>query len=126
VRPGSQPSPLDAVDGDGDVLTYTVVEGTLPDGLVLQDDGTWTGAVLSAGVFQVTVRACDPYGSCAYEVLTLNSTSLPDTATAGPIETTRPSQGAALVAIGVFAFLLLVIATPRRRRQANRRDSRAS
>ncbi len=114
VSPGGVPEPLVAVDPDGDVLAYTVVAGTLPDGLVLKQDGTWSGGVLGLQEAVVTVRACDPLDACTTLRLTLLGAVLPDTSTIARADTKvhlRSLDQLWVVAMLALAFLL---ADPRR------------
>ncbi|HYN47499.1 MAG TPA: hypothetical protein VER83_01460, partial [Candidatus Nanopelagicales bacterium] len=107
---------LDAIDPDGDPLTYVVVGGILPDDLVLNADGTWSGnATGGPRRFVVTVRACDPAGACADQVLSLvYAATPPDTSTEAPGDTGSPTHGNLLFVASIVAFAL-VLSWPRRR-----------
>jgi hypothetical protein len=59
-----------ASDGDSDPLTYSLVSGTMPDGLTLNSDGTITGTPTTPGQSAVTFKAND--GLVDSNVATLN------------------------------------------------------
>lgn len=52
-------------------FTYTIVSGTLPDGLSLNTDGTFDGSPLVAGNYPITVRAKDDRGFITEKAFTL-------------------------------------------------------
>ena len=54
--------------GGGGELTWSVVGGTLPPGLVLSPDGTITGAAPAAGTRSITVQAANVAGSATRTV----------------------------------------------------------
>ena len=56
-------------DADDDALTYSIVSGALPEGLVLKDTGELTGSSRQVGVHEMTVRASDQDGEFAEKVL---------------------------------------------------------
>jgi hypothetical protein len=110
------PRALDATDPDGDSLAYSVVVGTFPGGLTLRVNGTWAGTVLDTRTRAVTVRACDPAGACAVQVVTFVGGVLPDTATVGRPDVLNPTHGVGFPGLLVAAFSLAVaLAAPRRR-----------
>ena len=45
------------------VITWTVADGALPDGIVLTENGAFTGAAVREGTFAFTVRAANSAGS---------------------------------------------------------------
>lgn len=61
---------LSATGGTGE-LTWSVVEGDLPAGLMLSASGSITGTATSAGSYTFTVRVTDAAGQHAEQVLTL-------------------------------------------------------
>jgi hypothetical protein len=65
---------LNAVDPDGDIVTYTVSNSTsLPAGLNLAANGLIYGApTVSGNNFTFTVSASDSYGGVAYQTFTAN------------------------------------------------------
>jgi LPXTG-motif cell wall-anchored protein len=68
---GGSLAPLEAQDPDGDAYTFVLAEGTLPPGLALNDDGTFSGSPAAAGTFNSTVRVCDIHGLCTDGSLTI-------------------------------------------------------
>jgi uncharacterized repeat protein (TIGR01451 family) len=59
VVAGAPLAPLAATDPDGDPLSYALVEGTLPPGVQLNSNGTFSGAATAAGDYPVVLRVCD-------------------------------------------------------------------
>ena len=59
VQVGNVPTPVTAVDPNGDPLTYTVTGGTLPAGVTLNPDGTFGGAATTPGTTTVTITVTD-------------------------------------------------------------------
>jgi hypothetical protein len=50
---------LNIADPEGDGITVAVVGGHLPDGLVLNPDGTFAGVATVAGMFSASISMCD-------------------------------------------------------------------
>jgi hypothetical protein len=115
VSPGGVPSPLDAVDPNGDDVVYTLVDGTLPDGLVLNSDGTWSGSVLGMVETSVTVQACDPWGACTVLYLTLVGSALPATTTAQQADALAPARSVDLLWVVAILALAFLLVRPRQR-----------
>jgi hypothetical protein len=59
VTAGAQLAPLAATDPDGDQLTYALVDGTLPPGVLLTASGAFVGNPEAAGSYPVVLRVCD-------------------------------------------------------------------
>jgi hypothetical protein len=61
VNEGAGLAPLGATDGDTDPLTFSRTSGTLPPGISLSTNGTFSGVTTmqSAGTYTVTVRVSD-------------------------------------------------------------------
>jgi hypothetical protein len=76
---GALPPPLPIGDPEGGVLTVTVIEGSLPPGLTLNSDGTWSGEATEQGTFVITVEICDEAGACTASVLSISVALLPAT-----------------------------------------------
>jgi hypothetical protein len=73
-RVNSAPPPLVATDADGDALTYSVVDGTLPGNLTLLADGTFTArGATRPGDSVVTVAVSDGSAPPVTTVVTLQS-----------------------------------------------------
>ncbi len=68
-------APLTATDADGDVLTYSLVWGDLPDGVTLNGDGTFAGIAGVAGTFTFTVEVCDADYACSRHDVTITVTA---------------------------------------------------
>ena len=52
-------------DPDGDALTLSIDPGSLPEGVVLTDEGTLAGTPRGGDTYQIVVRATDPEGLSA-------------------------------------------------------------
>lgn len=59
VEFGGVPESLTAVDPEGSAVSYRLVGGTLPDGLTLNSDGSFSGQASESGVFDLIVEVCD-------------------------------------------------------------------
>jgi large repetitive protein len=59
---GQAPVPLQATDPDGDPLTFTVTTGTLPAGITLNPDGSFSGTATTPGATTVTITVSDGRG----------------------------------------------------------------
>ncbi len=59
------------VENGTDPVTWTVVSGSLPEGLVLRTGGTFSGSALDLGTFPLTMRAVDARGLSAQGSVTL-------------------------------------------------------
>ncbi|NNF11103.1 MAG: cadherin-like domain-containing protein [Acidimicrobiia bacterium] len=79
AAPGDVPPPVAIDDPEGDVVTVTVVDGTLPPGLTLNADGTWSGEATEQGTFVFAVEICDDAGACTGSVLSISIALLPAT-----------------------------------------------
>jgi LPXTG-motif cell wall-anchored protein len=71
VAPGSSPVAVVATDPNSDPLTYTLTRGTLPPGVTLNGDGSFTGTVAKAGTYTATIAVSDGKGGTATTALTL-------------------------------------------------------
>ncbi len=97
-----QPPALPAVDVEGDPVTYSILSGTLPPGLTLNPDGTWSGAA-TEGTYVVTIQACDDRvpPACSTFSLILQVSLLPATGVAAtavvPVAVTLLLAGLVLV-----------------------------
>jgi hypothetical protein len=76
---GGLPPPLPIGDPEGGVLTVTVIGGSLPPGLTINPDGTWSGEAVEQGTFTFTVDVCDPLGACTSMVMSVSIALLPAT-----------------------------------------------
>lgn len=85
---------LQATAATGETLTFTLTSGTLPTGITLNGDGTFSGMATTAGTFTATLQALDTHGGKA-------STSLTVTVQQGPAFTGTASNTAQLVSTGV-------------------------
>ncbi len=59
VDVGETPAGLVATDAEGDTVTFRFVGGSLPAGLSLESDGTFSGSTTRGGVYQFFVEVCD-------------------------------------------------------------------
>ena len=71
IEIGTKLQPLTASDPDGDTYTFTVTAGTLPPGVTLNADGTFTGTPTATGTFTATITICDSNGLCSNGVLSI-------------------------------------------------------
>ncbi|MDH3539046.1 MAG: Ig-like domain-containing protein, partial [Acidimicrobiia bacterium] len=76
---GDLPPPLPIGDPEGGALTVTVIDGSLPPGLILNSDGTWSGEATEQGTFVFTVEICDEAAACRVMVLSVSTALLPAT-----------------------------------------------
>ena len=106
IAVGGQPDPLDAVDPEGEPLTYAVTDGSLPEGLVLNGDGTWTGGAETPGSYAVSISVCDPANACDGAVLSITVTgkTLPST---NLVPVAGTPLGASTVILIGFALVVL-------------------
>jgi LPXTG-motif cell wall-anchored protein len=109
VASGQSWVPLVFADPTGP-YTVGLLSGTLPSGMRLNSDGSFSGATSTPGTYVITVRACDPLAACADYVFSFTvGRRLPSTG--------AESQSLASIAIllvGLGAALLLI---GRRRRR---------
>src|SRR5205814_1554627 len=61
-------------DNDNDTLTFSLVSGTMPDGLTLNDDGTITGTPTAPGQTSITFKANDGLADSTVATLNFNIT----------------------------------------------------
>lgn len=111
VPAGGTVPTLGYTDPDGNPYTVTLLTGTLPPGLTLNSNGTWSGTVLRSGSYSFTVQACDNATPPA-------CTSTPVTLVFGQLAETGPSQIGRLVAAGLGLVATggaLIALSPRRR-----------
>ena len=111
---GDTPTALSATDPEGTIFTYSVTSGSLPAGLTLNSDGTFTGtAQAGSGSVQITVTGT--FGSATYENITYNVVDIYDLAsystatllttyTATSTGPTGTIQGYTIPETGVYAF----------------------
>jgi hypothetical protein len=63
ITEGAAPNTLVATDPEGTAVSYSVTSGSLPTGLTLNSDGTWSGTPTTVETGTVTIRATDAQGS---------------------------------------------------------------
>jgi CshA-type fibril repeat protein len=73
------PPALTGEDPESDVISFTIVEGALPEGLILLPNGEWAGRATTDGVYPITVQVCDAHGLCTTSVLSIVVGVLPFT-----------------------------------------------
>ena len=56
---GGTPVSLEAIDANGDPLVYSMLGGSLPPGVTLNPDGSFSGTAVASGEYTVTVEVCD-------------------------------------------------------------------
>lgn len=96
---------LSATDADGGSVTFSVVSGSLPAGITLNSNGTWSGTASSQGsdtVSSFTVRATDDESDTLDRAFTITVKS--------PVVQTFTSNGTFSVPVGVSAVHTLVVA----------------
>jgi hypothetical protein len=120
---GRTPPPLAGTDPDGDVLSYSVVNGNLPGSLTLNPDGTFSGDTkgVSVGNYPITISACDPSGMCTtitYTIVVEAATAFPDGNTDPIVSASQPMADLSwFLLASAIASLLMFLAI--RRRAAN-------
>lgn len=77
VHLGAVPNPLEATDPDGHPLTYSLAGGTLPPGIGITPEGSFSGATTAPGTFTATVVVSDGHGGTDTTTLTLTVTGPP-------------------------------------------------
>ena len=68
---GGTPADLTATDPEGQPLTFTLTTGTLPPGIVLGPDGTFSGTATTPGTYTSTITVTDPLGAAATTTLVI-------------------------------------------------------
>jgi len=109
--PGTTPAPLAIYEPDGEAFTVTVISGSLPPGLILHSDGTWSGAA-PAGVYPLTLEVCDAVAACSVVSVVLSVvTTLTHTQFNLEVAKTEelPATGFDLAELVAAAFLFLVL-----------------
>ncbi|MDH3249446.1 MAG: Ig-like domain-containing protein, partial [Acidimicrobiia bacterium] len=87
------PPALTGEDLESDPMTFTIIDGALPDGLTLLPSGEWVGSATTDGVYPITIEVCDIHGDCTTSVLSVVVGMLPFT-----------GLSAALAVVGVALF----------------------
>lgn len=100
---GDVPPPLSLTDPEGGPITVTILSGTLPPGLTLNADGTWSGSATEQGVYTFTVEMCDALGACSTSVLSVAISLLPATG--------FPLRFVALLGVSLLALGLALVRT---------------
>ncbi len=111
VPSGGTVPTLGYTDPDGNPYTVTLVTGTLPTGLTLNSNGSWSGTAPSSGSYSFTVQACDNATPPA-------CTTTPVTLVFGQLAETGPAHlgGLLTTSFGLLATGGALIAwNPRRR-----------
>lgn len=131
VAVGSPLAPLVVVEdippggsalGPDDVLVE-LVDGTLPPGVTLRDDGTFAGAPTTAGAYEAIVLACRSEDDEVCAVAELRITVTAAVTTSSSSSSTIPVTGASSRSTGllggaVLAIGLIALGTSLRRREA--------
>ena len=68
---GGTPLAMRATDVDSSSLTYRILSGSLPPGVGLLPDGTFTGSATQAGSTTARVEVCDSAGGCTVSTLVI-------------------------------------------------------
>ena len=100
---------LQGSDPDGDPYTFSVSGGSLPPGVSLNPDGTFSGSPSATGTYNSTILICDVHMLCTTETLTIQVQAQE-----------LPKTGMDITTLTVFAaFMILIgavlIVGPRRR-----------
>jgi hypothetical protein len=90
----------------------SVVSGTIPPGLMLNADGTWTGVTTTPGTYSFTVRICDTGTPqlCVLQPVTVVVTALPLPGTGNTTTTTPSPTVGRLPRSGLETVPLLLVA----------------
>jgi LPXTG-motif cell wall-anchored protein len=112
VTVGGSTTRLTAVDPDGDLYSFILSAGTLPPGVNLNPDGTFSGSPTSLGTFSATITVCDTNALCTTSVLTIQVVA------PGALPHTGVNSGS-LAVVGMLLLLLggLLVTASRRRRE---------
>ena len=62
LNQSTTPDTLVATDPEGSTVSYSVTSGSLPTGLILNSDGTWSGTPTTLETGSTTIRATDAQG----------------------------------------------------------------
>lgn len=94
IAEGAGLVPVVAVDLDGQSLTYTMAGGTLPEGISLNGNGSFSGTAsyAAAGTYTVSIRATDPegaYDATGLTIAVLNTDTVP---TVDPVSTQNSTE----------------------------------
>ena len=95
IPAAGRPVPLAATDADGDTLSYSISGGSLPAGITLNANGTFSGAATGFGPSTVTIVVSDGKGGTASTTLTITVANGPPTAV--PDSATTPQDVAVVV-----------------------------
>ena len=63
VTVGDGLAALVANDYEGDAFAFAITAGSLPDGITLETDGTFTGTTTTPGYTEVTITVTDTHGA---------------------------------------------------------------
>jgi uncharacterized repeat protein (TIGR01451 family) len=106
---------LNIADPEGDGITVAVVGGHLPDGLVLNPDGTFAGVATVAGMFSASISMCDDRIPPACTTRTFSFlVSGPVGSVAGLPFTGADLAGLAMVGFGLIGVGRILTVTGRR------------
>ncbi len=84
---------LAAHDTDGDILTYSLVSGTMPDGLTLNSNGSVTGTPSAPGQSSVTFKVNDGLADSTTVTLTLQISESASLVVNTDIDNSSPYDG---------------------------------
>jgi hypothetical protein len=139
---GALPGPVNVTDPDtGDTVTLSY-SGSMPPGLVLNSDGTWSGTTAGnvPGSYPITLHACDQFGMCTDAgvtiVLAIAASPTPPTTTPPPTSVVASERQAddppfvpvlLMLVAGLLAVMAVQARTMRRTKAipVRRRDPRA-
>lgn len=116
VTVGSSVPPLGVFDPEGDDYVVVLAGGTLPPGVTLNPDGTFSGTPSRVGSYTFVVEVCDTFGACSTSVISIvvqqGATSggtlpLPDDDTSTP-PSTLPFTGIDSAWVAATAMLLML------------------
>ena len=94
---GAALTSVGATDANTDPLVYTLTSGTLPAGVTLNADGTFTGTPSTAGTFVVTISVADGRGGVATTTLTIEVPAATTTTTSSTSTTSTTSTTTTIV-----------------------------
>ncbi len=111
VRVGSPIPPLVFTDVDSDFVTYALVGGSLPSGVTLNSDGTFSGIPTAPGTFTFLVEVCDNESpaACTTEILTLIILGQTPATGGGDVAPSLPYTGTNTQAHATWALLLMLL-----------------
>ena len=99
---------------------FILIGGSLPPGVVMNADGTFTGTTQTVGTYTFVVRVCDPEGACTVVTFSVVVQPTPSTTSGSGTEPILPytgynSMSQVVLALTLILGGLVLLAVSRRR-----------